>query len=224
MKPEYICDVNFSNFYLESTDIMGVIIGKAINKLLYYFEDRYNSINEVDMTNNCYAISCFVKEICSEMNIKCKLIKICPGYDENAKLFGKQGYHYFNILSLNNKQYIIDLSYKQFFKKNTNFLEEIGVLNLCSCSPGSFMLMDDERKKVAQEILKNGFVELIGDNFKLYCDGFTISYRNGLYYKYFGLTYNTNYTITDYENFLIEQSDNQVNHEPLECLGPLKKY
>lgn len=219
MKTEYICDT-----YLDcrGSEIINQVIRTAIIKMLRAFEDRYTNINEIDMENNCIAVSFFVKEICDEWGINSRVIKIWPGYDADARLFGMAGFHYANIIYIQDKEYLVDLSYKQFFKKNKSFLEEIGVIGLCAPLAGIFMLMDSERKQVAEELLKNGFIELKDNRFKAYCDGFTISYRNGLYYKNTNNLYSTNYTNQDYINFVINKSDNQINHEAIRCLGPLK--
>jgi len=221
MKQKYICDASLKINNTENKNILNYIVKKVCDKVLLYFDDKYSNINGIDMTNNCVAISFWLKDICDELSIPCKIIKLYPGFDENAKIFDGNGFHYFNIVTIQNKNYLVDISYKQFFKKNTNFLEEIGVPYLCAPLPGTFMLMDKNRKKLANELLQNGFIELNKDSLKLYCDGFALSYRNGLYYKYFGNNFNTNYTSDDYINFLFG-NDSQINHEPIECLGPLK--
>lgn len=218
MKTEYICNTHLS---CQGSEIINQVIRTAISKILWTFGDRYIDINEIDMENNCIATSFFIKEICDEWGVNCRIIEIWPGYDADARLFGMSGFHYANII-YTDKEYLVDLSYKQFFKKNRSFLEEIEVVGLCAPLPGTFMLMDIERKKVAEELLKNGFIELKDNNFKAYCDGFTISYRNGLYYKNYNNLYSTNYTNQDYTNFIINKSDNQIKHEAIKCLGPLK--
>lgn len=219
MKPEYICNTYLS---YQGHGIINDIIRTAIDKILRAFEDRYTDINEIDMENNCIPVSYFIKGICDEWGIDSRIIEIWPGYDASARLFGMSGFHYANILYIQDKEYLVDLSYKQFFKKNRSFLEEIGVVGLCAPLAGTFMLMDSERKQVAEELLKNGFIELKDNHFKAYCDGFTISYRNGLYYKNYNNLYSTNYTNQDYKNFVINKSDNQIKHEAIKCLGPLK--
>lgn len=219
MKKEYICNTYLS---CQGSEIINKIIITAISKLLWAFEERYNNINEIDMENNCIIISLYIKEICDEWGINSRVIEIWPGYDVNARLFGMTGFHYANILYIQEKEYLVDLSYKQFFKKNRSFLEEIGVVGLCAPLAGTFMLMDRERKQVAEKLLKNGFIELKNNNFKAYCDGFTISYRNGLYYSNYDSSFSTNYTNQDYINFVINKSDNQIMHEAVRCLGPLK--
>ena len=45
------------------------------------------------------------------------------------------------------------------------------------------MLMDKDRLKLSKDILEQGYVLLDDKNLKTYLDGFTISYRNGLYYE-----------------------------------------
>lgn len=222
MKDEYICDTSFKSNNFDNK-LLNDIVSKVIDKVLYYFEGRYKSINEVNMINNCYVVSLWCKEICDYLGIECELIRLYPGYSRESKLFDNCGYHCFNIINLNNKKYLVDISYKQFFKKNTNFLEEIGVPYLCAPLPGIFMMLDDKRKNLASKLLKTGFTELTLNNLKLYLDGFTLSYRNGLYYDYFGKSYSTSYTPLDYINFLTTD-DNLLNHEPKECLGPLKIY
>lgn len=221
MRTKYICYTYLKLNNNKDENILNYIIKKASDKILFYFNDKYANINEVDMTNNCVAISFWIKDICDELSIPCKIIKLYPCFDEKAKIFGGCGFHYFNIVTIQNKNYLVDISYKQFFKKNTNFLEEIGVPYLCAPLAGTFMLMDENRKKLASELLENGFVELNKDSLKLYCDGFALSYRNGLYYKYFKNDFNTTYTSEHYINFLFG-NDSQINYEPIECLGPLK--
>jgi len=218
MRTEYICNTYLS---CKGSQIINQIIRAAINKILWSFEDRYTDINEIDLENNCISVSFFIKEICDEWGINSHVIEIWPGYDAGARLFGMAGFHYANILYIQDREYLVDLCYKQFFKKNKSFLEEIGVVGLCAPLAGTFMLMDCERKQVAEELLKNGFIELKNNHFKAYCDGFTISYRNGLYYKNYSNLYSTNYTNQDYKNFVINKSDNQIKHEAIKCLGPL---
>lgn len=219
MKPEYICDTYLN---LSDNDIISIIVKNAIDKILYCFEDRYTSINQVDATDNCIAFSYIVKDICDKLGISSDIIKIWPGYDANARLFGMSGFHYATIIFIQEKKYLVDLTYKQFFKKSHSFLEEIGVVGLCAPLPGIFMLMDEERKELVMELLQKGFIELKDNNLKLYCDGFTMSFRNGLYYEEFNTDFSTNYSDQDYTNFLFNKNDNQINHEPIKCLGPLK--
>ena len=79
--------------------------------------------------------------------------------------------------------------------------------------------MTKKRLLVAKKILKDGWIELTDDNLKSYLDGFTLFYRNGLYYeKKTNSSYETSYTSKDYNN-LITGYDSQVDHEDIETLG-----
>lgn len=222
MTPKYICDVSVPNVCPNQSDIINYIVTKTRERLLYLVDDKYKSIDEVDLTNGCILSSLYVKEECDKLGIDCEIIELYPGYNKDARLFGNTGYHHFNIIRINSREYLVDVSYKQFFKESHCNLEEIGVPFMCAPSPGTFMLLDEERKKVAEKILKDGWIEITNQNLKHYCDGFTWSFRNGLYYEIFQPTnYNTEYSQEDYLNFLFSK-DNQINHEQRECLGPLK--
>ena len=81
------------------------------------------------------------------------------------------------------------------------------------------MVMDEERNKVSDELLKNGYIKLDEKSLKAYLDGFTMSYRNGLYYQdhdYDG------YSIDQYIEFLSEEKS-MADYEDREGLGYLKR-
>lgn len=181
------------------------------------------AIKKMCFTNDCCKSSNIVKRICDDNDIKNYVIKIDPGFSDKDKLCNGNGFHYFNIIKLNKKYYLIDCTYRQFFKTKGNFLEKIGLLNMQMCLPGTFILMNEERMKVANKLLKDGWIELDEKILKTYLDSFAISYRNGLYYeKTHDYSYETNYTPEDYINFLKEK-DNQINHEGREVLGYQKR-
>ena len=88
------------------------------------------------------------------------------------------------------------------------------------------MLMSEERKKIAQKILKDGYIKLTPNVLKYYLDGFTNFYRNGTYYEETNdFSYEPTYQDSDYMAFL-EGKDNQLNHEKEKYLAyqklPLK--
>ncbi len=223
MNVEYICDTTTKTAIPKEEDILNYIVYRHHKAILWMLDDKYTDINHVDLTDACIVSSFKVKDICDELKIPCKVCQIHPGYDHTARLFGLCGFHYFTIITINNKNYLIDCTYKQFFKKANCLLEEIGVPLTCAPSPGIFMQQTETRQRVANKILKDGWIELTEETLKDYCDGFTLSFRNGLYYEQFNdNSFTTSYTYEDYMRFL-EGKDNQINHEPIECLGPLKK-
>ena len=130
------------------------------------------------------------------------------------------------IVEIENKNYIVDCTYRQFFRADTNNIDRLGVIGLCGCDPGVFMMQNKDRKRVALTLLKSGWIECTKENFKHYLDGFTLSFRNGLYYDWLGeIDYSVGYTVDDYLDFLTGD-DFITNYEPLEGLGeqeyPLK--
>ena len=61
------------------------------------------------------------------------------------------------------------------------------------------------------------------ENLKNYLDGFTLSFRNGLYYEgQENKDFTVSYSCDDYYDFL-NGLDSQVNYEDLECLGEQRK-
>lgn len=82
--------------------------------------------------------------------------------------------------TLEEKQYLIDCSYRQFFSTTQcndgryytvaeDFKGEIAP------SAGYFMTQTEEENNMARALLKNGFVELTSENAKSYCNGFALS-------------------------------------------------
>ena len=184
---------------------------------------NYDKKWKIDFCNYCKIASETIKKICNTLEIKCQIINIDPGYDKEAALYNNNGFHYFNIIELGKKHYIIDLTYKQFFKQGQNCIESIGLVNFPYPVAGCFILMTETGKNIAHELLKKGYIELTDDIFKTYLDAFTISFRNGLYYEQTNdYSYKTNYTITDYINFL-SGIDTQIKHEGKEVLGYQKR-
>lgn len=196
--------------------------------LRYSCRDKPTDINLLCLENECQNSSNKVKKICDNLEIDSRVLTIYPGYFSQKKLFNGNGFHMFNIVKLYDKKYIVDCSYKQFFSLRQNSLDRLGIVMLANCKAGIFMTMNDSRKMTAEKILKNGWVEFDQENAKNYFDGFTLSFRNGLYYEQTNdFSYETDYTKKDYIRFL-SGLDNQLNYEAEECLGfqkrPLKDY
>lgn len=189
-----------------------IFMNKYINKI-------FNDINEIDLANSCEAFSELVKEVCEEYQIKCDIVKIDAGFSKRSKIFQGHGYHYFNIVSFEGKRYIVDCSYRQFFSLRRNIPECLGVLDFDTLNLGYYMINSEEKKLIAEKIVKDGFVELTEETFKHYLDGFTLSFRNGLFYETNGgLVLDTPYTYDDYINLLFCDHD-LIKYEGRENLG-----
>lgn len=182
-----------------------------------------SDINLLSFENSCFKASETIQFLCNINGIKSRKLEIYPGFCAPALLFNGGCLHFANIVQLNKKYYLVDCTYRQFFTFARNNLERIGIMEVAGCKPGIFMLMNEERKKVADTLLKRGWIELDENVLKYYMDGFAISFRNGLYYEQTGdFSYTTNYTASDYERFLFG-SDTQIWYEGDEVLGYQKR-
>jgi len=207
-----------NNLGKTSEEMLNWIVAKT-REYLMETEHEYESVLDCDFTGDCIKSSDKIEELCDNLGIKNYKKYIYPGFSIKHRLSGNTGYHYFNIIELNNKFYLIDPTYRQFFTIYCNDLNRIGIPYLLGCKAGTFMLMNEERKNVASKILSDGWIELNEKVLKNYLDGFALSYRNGIYYEQTGdFSFVTNYSHEDYINFLTGK-DNQVNHEGEESLG-----
>lgn len=236
---EYICDTDIdykdvrwmdkditksSRDYTDE-QILDYVVDYARRLLLSGMEVK-ESFTYLDVTGDCNIASDFVNTISQKLKLSCQVIKISPGYLDGSNLYAGYGYHYLNIISIRDKSYLVDITYKQFFKDYLNCYERMGVPLLVSPKVGCYMLLDDFDSWVAQKLLKDGWIELNDRVLKSYCDAFSLSFRNGLYYENLGkVDYCTDYSAIDYRRFL-NGEDNQINHENKEFLGfqrvPLK--
>lgn len=200
---------------------------KMLIKNLNFYKNnkKIEMFDELDLTNMCLNASCYVKELCDELGFSCDIFTLTPGFmDEDDCFFG--GYHCFCIVGIGFKNYIVDVTYKQFFSLFKNNINRLGVVGFTGCNPGVFMMRENDRANVAYKIIKDGFIELNSLTLKCYLDGFALSYRNGLYYDDEDYpVYETNYDYNKYKDF-IYGFDNQLRHENIKWFGiqlkPLK--
>lgn len=208
----------------EEKKILDFIIHETYN----IFQDQYvrfypDDFELWDLTNSCYKISKIVQNLCEKQQLKCQTIKMEAGFSNRPVLFKGNRFHYFNIVEVNNNQYLVDCSYKQFFLAKRNMIESLGIPNFTTPLAGIYMMMDKKRANVAKEILKNGYILITPDNLKHYLDGFTLSFRNGLYYEEnINATYTTPYTYNQYLEFLYTDAS-LLDYEDKELLGYQKR-
>lgn len=225
-KPNFIYDEDFDeartlesfNTHEEILDYIVYLVRKKIVDA-YYIKRGRRDLDNQSLVNLCLKVSNYVKVICDRLGLDCIVKEISPGFSNEILLYDGSGFHYFDFVIIDDKTYIVDCTYRQFFTLENNNLERMGVYHLEGCSAGIYMTLDEERKKTALKILKDGWVEASAKNIKNYLDGFTLSYRNGLYYEKLGeANYQVSYTILDYINFL-KGKDNIFNHENINYLG-----
>ena len=217
---EYFKAVDFNE--LDDQEKLDYIVWLARRSMLEHFhkyDRRVNSLSKLHLTNECRDTSLLVDRICEELSVDSKIIKIPAAFSDDINLYDGNGFHYFVMARLNGKDYIIDCTYRQFFRADANNIDRLGVIGYSGCDPGVFMLQNEERKTVALSILKSGWIRATDENFKHYLDGFTLSFRNGLYYEWLGqVDYSVGYTASDYLEFL-NGDDLMTNYEPEDGLG-----
>lgn len=222
----YICYVQ--DGFIHSEDIITEIINIALKKVLSGYLDK-----EFDYTGHCGEVTREIRNICKKFGIEHQTIEINPLFNKKSyspfdEILGDSIRHYASLIKINNKQYLIDITYRQFFMINQNNINRIGVPYLNSCNPGFFMMKNESYKKIAQHLLNFGWIEAIEQNLKAYFDGFAISFRNGIYYEDMkDFIFKTDYQAKDYISFL-NGKGSQLEKEPVISLGrqmrPLKSY
>lgn len=201
---------------------------KLLLKQLREAIDKSIDFSKCSLINQCERASIIVDEICRHLGVKSSIMKILPAYTNEIELYNGSGFHFFVLIVLEGKTYIVDCTYRQFFTLDINIIERLGIMGIRGCNPGVYMLQNESRKNTALNLLKHGFLEVTDENLKNYLDGFTLSFRNGLYYDRLGeVDYNVDYTVDQYLDFL-NGLDSMLNYEDLDCLGeqeyPLQNF
>lgn len=173
-----------------------VIVHETRKYLSTYYDLKTDSLEK-----NCIMTSLEVSEICEKYDVRNENYSL--GKDLSPGLF-----HCFDIVSFNvdgeEKKYLIDCTYRQFFTLENAFVEGIGMPFYAGSSIGTFMLMDERRKEIAESLLQNGYVEFTDEVCKAYFDSFLFAGRNGLYYEGLGKDaisksdYEPEYTASEY--------------------------
>lgn len=223
------CDSRFANKSfneIDKEDILDYLVWFTRMRLLDNHQDETEELvdfNKLHLTNDCNLSSNILKLICGTLNLECKIIKIPPAFTDEYKLYNGNGFHYFCLITVDDIQYIVDPTYRQFFTLDSNNINRMGVLGLNGCNPGVYMLMNESRKNTAINILRKGYVVADLENLKNYFDGFCLSYRNGLFYEGEGeALYTTPYTVDDYYSFL-EEKELLFDYESIDCMGQQDK-
>lgn len=227
---DYIIPTNYNydrNFiipaninYKSEDETLDILVHNTYKK--YQEENFIRRFEEYSFANKCEEISTLFSQECSKFNIQCQIIKMEAGFSKSANLYNGHRFHYFNIVTIGNRQYIVDLAYRQFFTVKRNIFEGLGVPMIFTPSPGCYMLLNEERENVAKELLKKGYIILTPDTLKHYLDGFTLSFRNGLYYEQNGISYTTPYTYEQYLDFLYADAS-LTDYEDRSLLGYQKR-
>lgn len=239
IKKEYILDVKPNFDYKKAEEKWQTLSKEKKEDILQFMVDTiritlYRKLNKkegssakplesFDLQGYCFPTADMVKQIGDTLSLKTTKITIEPGFIHKSPLFNNRKKHCCSFVQIQDELYLIDCTYLQFFLLKDCILERLGIPMLSGCAPGAFMIMDDTRRKVAEKILKDGWIKVTPEVLKAYMDGFALSFRNGLYYENTNdFSFSTNYTAEDYIRFLFG-NDSQLHYEGEESLGFQKK-
>lgn len=180
-------------------------------------------LGKLDLLGFCDEISGKVYFVCSALGLYSRDATICPAFYDKRNIYEKGNNHVFVAVQIGERQFVIDLTYSQFFQVKNNNYNRLGIPFLGGCAPGFYMTLTEERRAFAENLMRKGYFEVTEENVKLYFDGFAMSYRNGLYYEEMNpIIYQTDYKAEDYLRFIAKE-DNQLNHEEKLYLGRQRK-
>lgn len=168
---------------------------------------KHHDLKTSSLKSRCHDSAYNISKICREHGIEYR--EFMCSEDLSPGLF-----HCFNIIKFNipnsslpsgfeEKYYLVDCTYRQFFTYADSFLERIGLEYSFGPNIGAYMLISDDRKRIANELLVNGFIELTPEVLKTYLSSFIFSGRNGEYYSKLG---KTELSLEDFEvNYTLEE-------------------
>ncbi len=168
-------------------------------------------LEETDLANECYDCAWYSHDVAKDLGLEAKVLTIQPGF--NPMSYGQGMAHCCTVIEIDSIPYLVDCTYSQFFWTKRCLSGRLGLMEYPGPAPGAFMVIDPERKKIAETILKQGWIENTPSVYKAYMDGFALCYRNGLYYEDTkDFTFRTSYTKENYDSFF-SYDDDQFNHE-----------
>ncbi len=163
---------------------------------------KHHDLKTDTLEKNCIDTSWRVKDVCEELGVQQRDFSCSQSLSYGF-------FHCFNVVSFDlpngeTKHYLVDCTYRQFFTYADSFLERIGMPLNSGPSIGAYMMMDEARKRMAEELLTKGYIEFSPEVIKAYFDAFIFSGRNGCYYDALGKRqlskedYEPHYTSDDY--------------------------
>lgn len=183
-------------------------------------------LSRLDLRGECAGAAFLAADLASYLGLQAKTKVIEPGYLISSHLYMRGGDHAFTIVTIDDRDFLIDCTYSQFFVLSRAQIQKNGIMRVKNCAAGYFMTLTKDRQKVAEKILSDGWIELKEDELKHYLDGFTMSYRNGLYYERSqDFSFTTPYDVQTCWDFITYEKD-LLEFEDEETLGyqytPLK--
>lgn len=155
---KYIIDFNIKN---NNSNIL--------EKTIYDVRSKLGNIKENGLINKCDYATRLMTNLLDELKIDYNIM-------ETHKLLGNDVLgHMFLIVFIEDKSYIVDLTYLQFFIKdrcNKSMYKELDGLIYMAPDPGYYYIENKKDIDVAKSILEDGYIELNERNVKVYLDSF----------------------------------------------------
>ncbi len=204
--------LNTVPIYDENSHIIPKNITEILDYLVHCTRKKLASKNDLKkdaLSKKCLDTSDYLEKICSELGIETIHIGVDQGLNNGM-------FHHFTIVRIRQddstyRDFLVDCTYRQFFTKKDSNPRRIGVMRgpVSGCSIGSYMMMTEDRKKMAETILTKGYIELNAETLKTYLDAIIYSGRSKDYYQKNNLDYmNPNdvspeFSIDDYLQMLL---------------------
>ena len=188
---------------LEEQDKLKILTGHKIeDRQKGLKKDTYN-LEKDNLRDDGLAITDLLRRV--HWDKKISFID-CDISDLSGILKQQKRTHGFSMVSIGGKKYIVDLSYRQFFSLTNN----VSNPNLEYMDLGLFMLESEGHSKIAEQLLKYGWIEATPENLSIYLDGFI----KGSMGKELNLGEDVPMpTLEHYENYLRLQQQKMINIE-----------
>ena len=171
-------------YFNSETGLLDQIVYQTRKKL----SERHD-LSKASLAKCCIDTSSYLEKVCSKLGVEFISIGINQSLEHGI-------FHHFTIIKIpqddgSHKLYLTDCTYRQFFTMNNSNPHRIGVMRgpVAGCSIGAYMMMNENRRNIAETILSNGYIELTPEVFKEYFDSIIYSSRSKDYYDANGLDY-----------------------------------
>ena len=170
------------------------------------FSQRFD-IKNASLRMQCISSRMKVDKECEKRGIDFFNLRL-----NNEMEFGD--FHHLNIVSFlqengDRKNYLVDCTYRQFFRKGDSFIKRIEAIGDRVMSMGTYMMMTEKRQRLAEELLTKGYIEATPENLKEYFDAVVFAGRDLEFYKSRGLNYMNpddcipEYSLDDYIDMIL---------------------
>lgn len=186
---------------------------QALDYIVYSTRKKLSEHHNLDtatLEKNCFDTSHRLEDVCKQKKIEFLHLGLNQNLEHGM-------FHHFTIVNfpLSNgetKKYLVDCTYRQFFTKSNSFIKRISAMRgpAKGSSIGAYMMMTEERKEIAEQLLTKGYIEATPENVKEYFDAIIFSGRDNEYYKQHNLDFMNpddcipRYSIDDYMEMLIQ--------------------